>query len=127
MSTQRRENTIIDIGRPTVWTIDLESMLDIVFDSVANGHVVMDPGYLSDVREIAFVEVELTNKTMATVTKIGIAKVGVRGKIVLERKAYCVPEIKLILISGTRLDEYGITYMFKLGCSDCWTEKMAIG
>lgn len=67
-------------GRSIVWTVDLENIPDIVIDSRASVHIVMDPGYWSDVTEIARVDAHLANETTVTATIIGIAKIAVRRK-----------------------------------------------
>lgn len=73
----------------------------------------MDPGYSSNVREIAPVDVVLANVTTVSATKFGMTRIAVRGNIIRECKAYCIREIKLSLLPCTHMDEYGITVMFK--------------
>lgn len=84
------------------------------YDSGTSEHVVMDSGYLSDVRRIVPVDIKLANRTTMTATKVGIAKICVSGKIILKCNANIMLEIKLNLLPCTCLEDYGITFMFRL-------------
>lgn len=70
--------------------------------------------YLTDLKEITLVTVELANGTSVTAVEEGIAELDIRRTRLVLCRAYYIPEIKLNLLSCTRKNDHGVTTTFGL-------------
>lgn len=85
---------------------------DIIIDSGASEHVVNKMDYLTDVKEVSPITVELVNGTGLTASKQGIVQVRLTEKRPITCKAYYTEFINLNLLSCSCLEDNEVTRIF---------------
>lgn len=111
--TKREERTSGTV-RENVSRNNQEFQQKIIVDSGGSEQVVSDKLYLTDVKEIHPVTVELANGTSVSATKRGIAELEISGRSTVPCRAYSIPGIKLNLLSCSRMEYHSMSTTFGL-------------
>lgn len=82
---------------------------EMMIDSGASEHVVNDVRFFETIEPIQGIQVELANDTVVTATGKGTVPVDVSGSRIPLTNVHYIPDLKMNLLSCTRLDGDGIT------------------
>lgn len=88
---------------------ELKRSAEILIDNGASEHVVCGSFFLSNVRQVAAINVELANGANASSTLRGHIGIDTGRARVMVRNVYYIPDMSLNFLSCSRLDEKGVT------------------